>query len=220
MIQYLSKLSRSPLLTLRFKGIGKVNTYCISDKWAEFVRPLFLRTNFRRCFIISNKELSLNEQIRAKEVRLVDTDGSQLGIVSISDALAKAADAGVDLVEIAPQAQPPVCKIMDYGKYKFELAKRDKEAKKNQKVVSIKEIRVSPSIDVHDFETKVNHIKKFLKSGDKVKITVRFRGREMHHTSLGKDLLDKFAESIAENGNIEKNPKLEGRNMFMVVSPK
>lgn len=176
--------------------------------------------NFRRCFIISNKELALNEQIRAKEVRLVNTDGSQLGIVSIADALSKAADAGVDLVEIAPQAQPPVCKIMDYGKYKFELAKRDKEAKKNQKVVSIKEIRVSPSIDVHDFETKVNHIKKFLKSGDKVKITVRFRGREMHHTSLGKDLLDKFSEAIAENGNVEKNPKLEGRNMFMVVSPK
>jgi len=184
------------------------------------VRPLFLRTIFRRCFIISNKELSLNEQIRAKQVRLVDTDGSQLGIVSIADALAKAADAGVDLVEIAPQATPPVCKIMDYGKYKFELAKRDKEAKKNQKVVNIKEIRVSPSIDVHDFDTKVNHIIKFLKSGDKVKITVRFRGREMHHTSLGKDLLDKFAQSIEEHGNVEKNPKLEGRNMFMVVSPK
>jgi len=190
------------------------------DKWAECFRSLFLRTIFRRCFIISNKELALNEQIKAKQVRLVNTDGSQLGIVSIADALAKAADAGVDLVEIAPQAQPPVCKIMDYGKYKFELAKRDKEAKKNQKVVSIKEIRVSPSIDVHDFDTKVNHIIKFLKSGDKVKITVRFRGREMHHTSLGKDLLDKFTGAIGEAGNVEKNPKLEGRNMFMVVSPK
>ncbi|MBE7030572.1 MAG: translation initiation factor IF-3 [Ruminococcaceae bacterium] len=160
----------------------------------------------------------INEQIRDKEVRLVDTDGSQLGIVSIEEAMQKANDRGVDLVKIAPQAKPPVCKIMDYGKYKFELAKRDKEARKNQKTVTLKEIRLSPSIDTHDFETKVNHTIKFLKAGDKVKITVRFRGREMNHSSLGKVLLERFAEAVSDAGTMEKEPKMEGRNMFMVIA--
>ena len=136
------------------------------------------------------------------------------------EALKLAAEEGLDLVEIAPDAKPPVCKIMDYGKYRFEMTKREKEAKKNQKVVSIKEIRISPSIDVHDFDTKVNHTKKFLASGDKVKITVRFRGRELHHTQLGNDLLARFAEAVAEVGNVEKAAKLEGRNMSMTVAPK
>lgn len=161
----------------------------------------------------------INDEIRDKEVRLIGSDGSQLGIVSLDVALEKAMEAGVDLVKIAPQAKPPVCKIMDYGKYKFELAKREKEARKNQKIVSMKEIRVSPSIDVHDFETKVGHAKKFLRAGDKVKITVRFRGREVHHSALGRELLDRFSEALSEEGTTEKSPKLEGRNMFMVVSP-
>ncbi len=162
----------------------------------------------------------INDEIREKEVRLIDFDGSQLGIVSVKDALKKADERNLDLVEIAPQAKPHVCKIMDYGKYKFELAKREKESRKNQHVVNTKEVKMSPSIDVHDFNTKVNQAAKFLKSGDKVKVTVRFRGREMHHTALGQSLLEKFGESLSESGQVEKQPKLEGRNMSMVVAPK
>lgn len=162
----------------------------------------------------------INEEIRVKEVRLVGPDGSPLGIVSSADALDQAYAKNLDLVLIAPKAEPPVCKIMDYGKYKFELSKRDKEAKKNQKVMTIKEIRLSPSIDNHDFETKANHVKKFLSSGDKVKITVRFRGREVHHSSIGLELLERFKEAVSEIGSVDKPPKLEGKNMSMVVSPK
>ena len=187
--------------------------------------PLFVfykqkRIIFWRCFSISKQDLLINEEIRVKEVRLVGPDGNPLGITSSSDALEQAYAKNMDLVLIAPKAEPPVCKIMDYGKYKFERAKRDKEAKKNQKVVSVKEIRLSPSIDNHDFETKVNHVKKFLAGGDKVKITVRFRGREVHHSALGLQLLERFQESVAEVGSVDKAPKLEGKNMSMVVSPK
>lgn len=173
-----------------------------------------------RCFSISKQELLINEEIKVKEVRLVGQDGSPLGITTSADALEQAYAKNLDLVLIAPKAEPPVCKIMDYGKYKFELAKRDKEARKNQKVVSVKEIRVSPSIDNHDFETKVNHTKKFLSDGDKVKITVRFRGREVHHSALGLQLLERFQEAVSEVGAVDKPPKLEGKNMSMVVSPK
>jgi len=162
----------------------------------------------------------INDEIREKEVRLIDSDGSQLGILSLADAKAKADARNLDLVLIAPQAKPPACKIMDYGKYKFEQGKREKEARKNQRVVNIKEIRITPSIDVHDFNTKVNQTVKFLKSGDKVKVTVRFRGRELHHTQLGMDLLGKFADALSESGTVEKAAKLEGRNMTMVVVPK
>ena len=162
----------------------------------------------------------INDEIREKEVRLIDSDGSQLGILSLADAKAKAENKGLDLVLIAPQAKPPACKIMDYGKYKFEQGKREKEQRKNQRIVNIKEVRITPSIDVHDFNTKVNQTVKFLKSGDKVKVTVRFRGRELHHTQLGQDLLVKFGEAVTEVGNVEKAPKLEGRNMTMVVAPK
>lgn len=162
----------------------------------------------------------INEEIRDKEVRVISSEGGQLGVMSSKEALNIAEQKGMDLVKIAPQATPPVCKIMDYGKYKFELAKRDRETKKNQKVVNIKEIRLSPSIDTNDFNTKVNHTLKFLKSGDKVKVTVRFRGREVNHSSLGKVLLDKFADAINEVAVVEKNAKLEGKNMFMVIAPK
>ncbi len=162
----------------------------------------------------------INEEIRDKEVRVIGSDGSQMGVMNLNAALDAAANQSLDLVKIAPQATPPVCKIMDYGKYKFELAKRDREAKKNQKVVNIKEIRISPSIDTNDFNTKVNHAVKFIKSGDKVKVTVKFRGREVHHSSLGLNLLEKFAEVIEEVAIVEKKPKLEGRNMSMVVAPK
>jgi translation initiation factor IF-3 len=162
----------------------------------------------------------INEQIRDKEVRLVDTDGSQLGILPVKEAQKIAYDKNLDLVKIAPQAKPPVCKIMDYGKYRFEMTKKDKEAKKNQKVVNIKEVRLSPSIDEHDFITKLNHAKKFLSAGDKVKASVRFRGREMRHTDLGENVLKRFAEAVAEVGNVEKIPKLDGRHMIMFISPK
>jgi len=162
----------------------------------------------------------INEEIKDKEVRLIGADGAQLGVVSVKEALAKAEESNLDLVKIAPQATPPVCKIMDYGKYKFEIAKREKENRKNQKVVNTKEIRISPSIDSNDFNTKVNHAIKFLKAGDKVKITVRFRGREVNHSQIGASLLEKFIEALSEYSSTDKAPKLEGRNMFVVVSPK
>lgn len=175
---------------------------------------------FWRCFFISKQELLINEEIKCREVRLVGPDGEPIGITTAADALEQAYAKNYDLVLIAPKAEPPVCKIMDYGKYKFELAKRDKENRKNQKVMSVKEIRLSPSIDNHDFETKANHVKKFLASGEKVKITVRFRGREVNHSDLGKQLLDRFKDSVQDVGVVDKPAKLEGKNMSMVVSPK
>lgn len=208
----------NPFLTLRFKGIGKVRVLFLLMHGRWIFTCFFIL--FWRCFVISNKDLMINEEIRDKEVRVIGANGDQLGVMSSKEALNIAEQNGMDLVKIAPQATPPVCKIMDYGKYKFELAKRDRETKKNQKVVNIKEIRLSPSIDTNDFNTKVNHTLKFLKSGDKVKITVRFRGREVNHSSLGKVLLDKFAEAIEDVAVVEKNAKLEGKNMFMVIAPK
>lgn len=162
----------------------------------------------------------INEEIRDKEVRLIGPDGAQLGVVSSKEALKKAEEHNLDLVKIAPQAKPPVCRIMDYGKHKFELAKREKEAKKNQKVMNIKEVRLSPNIDEHDFNTKVNQGIKFLKSGDKVKVSVRFRGREITHTAMGKDLLLKVQDVMEEYGTVDKGIKLEGRSMAMFISPK
>lgn len=214
----------NPFLTLRFKGIGKVyglilRFLTLLTRKGRWIFTCFFIL-FWRCFVISNKDLMINEEIRDKEVRVIGANGDQLGVMSSKEALNIAEQNGMDLVKIAPQATPPVCKIMDYGKYKFELAKRDMETKKNQKVVNIKEIRLSPSIDTNDFNTKVNHTLKFLKSGDKVKITVRFRGREVNHSSLGKVLLDKFAEAIEDVAVVEKNAKLEGKNMFMVIAPK
>lgn len=162
----------------------------------------------------------INEEIRDKEVRVIDSDGSMLGIMPIKDAQSLAVTRNLDLVKIAPQAVPPVCRVMDYGKYMFELAKKEKEAKKNQKVVTIKELWIKPNIEDHDFEFKVKNAYKFLKDGDKVKISVRFRGREMNYTSLGAQVLNKFAEAITEVGIVERKPKLEGRSMIMILNPK
>ena len=184
-----------------------------------FVCALFL-IKIWRCFRINDKELLINEEIRDKEIRVIDNDGSQLGIMSARDAQKIANEKNLDLVKIAPNAVPPVCKIMDYGKYKFEQTKREKEARKNQKVVEVKEVRMSLNIDTHDFNTKANNAMKFLKSGDKVKVSVRFRGREMAHTKLGEDLLVRFAEQCSEFGVVEKQPKMEGRSIAMFVSPK
>ncbi len=166
------------------------------------------------------KDLLINEEIRDKEVRLVGTDGEQLGIVSISVAQNMAIEKNMDLVKIAPQAVPPVCKIMDYGKFKFEQAKREKEAKKNQKVIEIKEVRLSLNIDTNDFNTKVNRAIKFLEAGDKVKAALRFRGREMAHPELGVNIMQRFTDAVAAVGVVEKQPKMEGRSMVMFVSPK
>ena len=151
---------------------------------------------------------------------MIDADGSQLGIMSSRDAQRVAAEKNLDLVKIAPQAVPPVCRIMDYGKYRFEQAKREKEARKNQKVVEIKEERLSLNIDTNDFNTKVNHALRFLKDGNKVKVSLRFRGREMAHQQLGDTLMTRFAEACAELGSVEKIPKLEGRSMIMFLAPK
>ena len=147
-------------------------------------------------------------------------DGAQLGIMSAREALEKAMEQGLDLVKISPTAVPPVCKLMDYGKFKFEQQKREKEARKNQRVVEIKEVRMSPGIDVNDFNVKVRNAQKFLADGDRVKVTVRFRGREMAHTEIGKDLLLKFAEQCAEVATLDKDPKLDGRHMFIFLSSK
>lgn len=166
------------------------------------------------------KELQINEEIRDKEVRLVDSDGGQLGILPIAQAQQLALDKNMDLVKIAPQAAPPVCKIMDYGKYRFEQAKREKETRKNQKVINVKEVRLSPSIDTNDFMTKVNQARKFLKAGDKVKVSVRFRGRELAHTELGSQLLTRFADQFTEEANAEKQSKMEGKSMIMFLTPK
>ena len=170
--------------------------------------------------VIGIKEMQINEEITDKEVRLIGNDGEQLGIVSAAQAQKLAAERNLDLVKIAPQAKPPVCKIMDYGKYRFEQSKREKEAKKNQRVIEIKEIRLSPNIDVHDFDTKVGHARRFLTAGNKIKVSIRFRGREMTHTDLGLTIMAQFAEKCADIASVEKPAKLEGRQMLMFLEPK
>ena len=170
--------------------------------------------------IISNKEMLINEDIRVKEVRLVGSDGEQLGILPTAQALQVATEKNLDLVMIAPQAIPPVCRVMDYGKHRFEQAKRDKEARKNQKVIEIKEVRLSLNIDTHDFETKLKNAVKFLQNGDKVKVSIRFRGREMAHSENGHDIMKRFADGCEEFGTIDKLPKMEGRSMVMFITSK
>ncbi|MGI6040759.1 MAG: translation initiation factor IF-3 [Candidatus Alectryocaccobium sp.] len=165
-------------------------------------------------------ELFINEQIRDKEVRLIGEDGEQLGIMSSREAFARAQEADLDLVKIAPQAKPPVCKIIDYGKYRYELARKGKEAHKKQKTVDLKEVRLSPNIDTNDLNTKVNAARKFLSKGDKVKVTLRFRGREMAHMNQSKYILDEFAEKLSDISSVEKAPKVEGRSMTMVLVEK
>ena len=174
----------------------------------------------KEVFPIAKKEMQLNEQIRDDEIRLIGADGDQLGVMSARDAQKLADEAGLDLVKIAPTAVPPVCRIMDYGKYRFEQAKKEKEARKNQHVVDIKEVRLGLNTDVGDFNTKVSQAKRFIQHGDKVKVNIRFRGREMGHPEKGIESMTRFAEACEEFATVEKAAKLEGRNMLMFLVPR
>ena len=180
--------------------------------------PLFLFYFLWREPAIS--ELFINEQIRDKEIRLIGESGEQLGIMSSREALKLAEEAGLDLVKIAPTAKPPVCKIVDYGKYRYELARKEKDAKRKQKVIEVKEIRMSPNIDTNDLNTKVGAARKFLEKGNRVKVTLRFRGREMSHMSTSKHILDDFAQMLSDIAVVEKMPKVEGRSMIMFLTVK
>lgn len=170
--------------------------------------------------VISKEDLRINDEIRAREVRVTADDGEQLGIMSGREALALAQEKHLDLVEIAPNAKPPVCRIMDYGKYRYEQQKRDKEARKKQKTFDIKEVKLRPGIEDHDYEVKFKNALRFLEAGDKVKVTIMFRGRELSHPELGEVLLKRMAEQLKDTVIIERAPKLEGRNMIMIVAPK
>ena len=174
---------------------------------------------FWRCFIIK-QELPINRQIREKEVQLIDENGEKVGVLPIEKALEMAEDKDLDLVLVAPNAKPVVCKIMNYGKYKFEQAKREKESRKNQKAVEVKEIRVSSNIGQHDFDFKSKNARNFLESGNKVKFTLRFRGRELNNSKAGETILNKFAESLEDIANVEKRPFLEGKTMFIILAKK
>ena len=169
--------------------------------------------------ITISKELRINEEIRCKEVRLVDDAGQQRGVMSPRDAVKIAAEKGLDLVEVAPNANPPVCRVMDYGKYKYEQSKKEREAKKNQKTITVKEVKLRPNIEEHDFLTKAKNASKFLASGDKVKVTIMFRGREITHPELGQELCQRFADELQGTARIEKPAKVEGRNMIMILVP-
>lgn len=243
-----SKKQKRPLLTWPagaggFCGPGNIRQECSGCKarCGRFSRPRFFlgradasfslgcegekrRVVFgcpyaRRWRIIS-REHQINEEIRAREVRVIGVNGEQLGIMNIRDALQLAADANLDLVNVAPMAKPPVCRIMDYGKYRYEQQKKEKEAKKNQKTVDIKEVRFSATIEDHDFQTKMRNVVKFLKEGDKVKLTVRFRGREITHAEIGQRVLERAAEEVKDLCIVERRPKLEGRSMVMILTPK
>ena len=195
----------------------------LCERCVFFVRMLPVSICFFiswRCSHIANQDHLINEEITAPEVRLIGDDGEQLGIMSGEAAQKIAEEKEMDLVMIAPGSKPPVCKIMDYGKFRFEQTKKEKEAKKNQRVIEIKEIRMSPGIDENDFNTKLKNGQKFLQDGDRVKVTVRFRGREMAHTAIGEELLVSYAEQCKDFATMDKNPKLEGRNMSMFLSPK
>ncbi|HZK25773.1 MAG TPA: translation initiation factor IF-3 [Oscillospiraceae bacterium] len=162
----------------------------------------------------------VNEQIRAKEVRVIDSEGNQLGVMSAREAVQKAMERNLDLVAVSLNAKPPVCRIMDVGKYKFEQSKRDKESRKNQKIITVKEVKVRPKIEEHDFQVKLKNARRFLTAGDKVKATVMFRGREISHPELGRKLLERLAEEVADLSSVERFPKVEGRNMVMILAPK
>ena len=168
----------------------------------------------------ASRELRVNEGIRAREVRVISPEGEQLGIMPVADAVKLAVERELDLVEVAPEAVPPVCRIMDFGKYKYLQSRRVKEARKKQTIIQIKEVKMGPKTDEHDFQFKARHVRRFLEEGNKAKVTIRFRGREMAHTELGKKLLDRMAREMADLSTVEHSPKLEGRNLVMILSPR
>ncbi|MFD0588550.1 translation initiation factor IF-3 [Paenibacillus sp. GCM10027627] len=180
---------------------------------------IFLKDTIWRWHVIS-REHQINDEIRAREVRLVGADGEQIGIKSIRDALQLAVEANLDLVNVAPTAKPPVCRIMDYGKFRYEQQKKEKEARKNQKIVDLKEVWFRANIEEHDYQVKYRNVVKFLGEGDKVKASVRFRGREITHAAIGQRILDRLSKEVAEICNVERAPKLEGRSMIMILAPK
>ena len=187
--------------------------------WAQtFCRRSILIKPWR--WLTISKDMMINEQIRAREVRLVGPNGDQLGIKSRQEAMEIAANVNLDLVMVAPTAKPPVCRIMDYGKFRFEQQKKEKDQRKNQKIISIKEIRLSPTIDEHDFNTKLRNAIKFLEKGDKVKASIRFKGRAITHKEIGQRVLDRFSEACAEVSTVESAPRMDGRSMFLVLAPK
>lgn len=209
-------------LTLSSYGAGLIS-YRLSRRFimsANFVRAFFVDISRWRYTAIATKELQINYEINEASCRIIDNDGKVLGIMSSADAVKIAESKDLDLVLIAPQAQPPVAKIMDYGKYRFEQQKKEKEARKNQHVVEIKEIRLSLNIGQHDFDTKVGHAEKFLKEGNRVKVSIRFRGRERAHANMGNETMDRFAQALAEFGTVDKPAKMEGRGMQMFLAPK
>lgn len=181
---------------------------------------LVYKQNIRRCSTISRDSLRINEEIHIREVRVTSATGEQLGIMPTREALRMAEEQHLDLVEVAPKAKPPVCRIMDFGKYRYEQQKREKEAKKKQKVISIKEVKLRPNIEQHDFDVKLKNALRFVEEGNKVKVTIMFRGRELSHPELGKEVLGRVAERLGDSVSIERNAKLEGKNMTMIVAPK
>ena len=211
---------RIPFLTGRYglSPFRRENQVCDAGSFL----PAFIHhfESVWRCLPIATKELKINEQIRDSEVRLIGSDGEQLGVVPTREAQRLADEKELDLVKIAPTATPPVCRIMDYGKYRFEQAKREKEARKNQHIVELKEVRLSLNIDVADFNTKAKHALRFLQEGNKVKVSIRFRGREMGHPEIGLETMKRFAEVCSEVAAVEKPAKMEGRNMLMFLAPK
>lgn len=188
--------------------------------WVLNASHYFLFYFFWRWQVISKEQHLVNEAIRAREVRLIGPNGNQLGIKSLREALQMAQDLNLDLVNVAPQAKPPVCRILDYGKFRYEQSKREKEARKRQKVIQIKEVRLSPSIEENDVKTKLKNVRKFLLNGDKVKLTIRFRGREITHKDLGRNILIRMADEVNDCSEVERQPKLEGKQMIMILSPR
>ena len=200
-------------IALSFQGIW-------SHKMRSFLTMLGITIGIASIITIVSPIKGTNDQIKAKEVRVIDSDGAQLGILPIKEALNIAYGKDLDLVEISPNSEPPVCRVMDYGKYRFERDKKEKEQKKKQQTIDIKEIQLSCRIDTHDFETKLKHARRFLENGDKVKVCVKFKGREMSHTAIGQEIIDKFGEACLDIGVIEKKPVLDGRQMIMFINSK
>ena len=218
------KEAEHSVLTLPQSEHGSISSLkaqlgCLVSCGGFFAQFFCLTDKFGGVFSISSKDLLINEEIKAKEVRVIGVEGEPIGVMSPDAALKIAYDQGYDLVLMAPQAQPPVCRIMDYGKYRFERDKKEKEAKKKQQVIELKEIQLSCRIDTHDFETKARHAVKFLESGNKVRVVMRFKGREMSHVGIGQEIMKKFQDACSEVGSVDKAPVLDGRIMSMVVSP-